>query len=163
MKALLEYNLPEERKQFKTAARAESWRLLLHGLMQDLTALCQAENAGHPTTRQILWLLNYTEMKMRELNIDSENAPIPNEPDDTKPPASLAGISSAVLTFQQTERWLNEPNQDYGASPLRVICACGSCGAKLVARKLEKMEAELEAIQTRQLASTGRAAHPSLQ
>ena len=163
MKAVLEFNLPEQRSQFKTAARAESWRLLLHGLMSDLTALCQAEHTGQPTARQIQWLLNYTDMKMRELKIDSEDAPIPNEPDGTNPPASLAGISSAVLTYQQTERWLNEPEHDYGASPLRVICACGSCGAKLVARKLEKMEAELEAIQTKKLASTGRAAHTSLQ
>jgi len=162
MKAILEFELPEERRQFKTAARAESWRLLLHGLMQDLTALCQVEHAGQPTTRQILWLLNYTEMKMREVNIDSEDAPSPNEPDGTSPPAGLAGIASAVLTFQQTERWINETNQDYGASPLRVICACGSSGAKLIARDLEKMEAQLEAIQTKQPVSTGQAAHSSL-
>jgi hypothetical protein len=158
MKAILEFNLPEERGQFKTAARAECWRLLLHGLLKDLTALCQAEHAGQPTARQIQWLINYTDTKMRELDIDSADAPIPNEPDGSNPPASLAGISSAVLTFQQTERWLNAPNLDYGASPLRVICACGSCGAKLIARELEKMEAELEAILTKQLASTGQAA-----
>jgi hypothetical protein len=162
MKALLEYKLPEERNQFETAARAESWRLLFHGLIKDLTALCQAENAGQPTARQIQWLLNYTEMKLRELKLDSWDAPIPNEPDDTSQPSNLAGVSSAVLTFQQTESWLNRPNRDYGASPLRVICACGSCGAKLIARELEKMEAELEATRTQQLAPTGGTANSSL-
>jgi hypothetical protein len=150
MKALLEYNLPEEKHQFETAAHAETWRRLLHGLIKDLTSLCQAENAGQPTARQIQWLINYTEMKLLDLKIDSGGARIPDEPDGTSQPVSLAGISSAVLAFEQTEHWLSKPYRDFGASPLRVICACGSTGAKLVARELEKMEAELEATRTRQ-------------
>ena len=165
MKAVLEFNLPAERNQFETAARAESWCLLHHALIRDLTDLCHAENACPPTARQIQWLINHNEMKRRELKVDSHSALDHNEPDCANPPVKIEGISSVTISFKEMEDWLNRPNEKFGnANPLNLLCACGSLGAKLLGRELEKMEAEREEIKTsKNLAQTGRGASPTSQ